>query len=308
MYFAVETLATVGYGDFSYGAQSSWLQVFAIALIIIGVSLVTTLFALLTNLLVSRSVAAALGGQQIVRMRDHVVVVGLGAVGVRVVESLLRSGRQVVVIERDEANRHLDQVRALKVPILFGDATLPATLEAANVETASAVAVLTSNDLTNLDTALSLRDFLETSGHRAPIILRIFDRSLARTVEHNFGFHFVRSPTALAAPWFVGAALGLEILLTFYVEQERLLVAQLTVAQHGGLVGLAMQDLSARIRVLAIRRAGGGGLEHPPRRQTKFAPGDVAFLIGPYEELLIVLRRDAVAADELAIDEASVTD
>jgi hypothetical protein len=103
----------------------------------------------------------------------------------------------------------------------------------------------------------------------------------------------VRSTSALAAPWFVGAALGLDILSTFYVEQELLLVARLTVALAGGLAGLAMLDLSARIRVLAIRRSGESGLEHPPRRATRFGPGDQAYLVGPYEELIAVLRRDA---------------
>ncbi len=309
LYFTVETVATVGFGDFSFANQSTWLKVFGILLIIVGAGLVTTMFALLTNVLVSRSVANAIGGRRAVRMLDHVVVVGLGAIGLRVVERLVEQGRQVAIIERDPNNRHLDEARSLRVPVVIGDATLAATLDSANVGAASAVAVLTSDDLTNLETSLSLRDYLggtredDVSERLAgptrsapPIVLRIFDRSLAQTVDRNFGFHFVRSTSALAAPWFVGAATGLEVLLTFYVEQERLLVARLTVAPAGGLAGLAMQDLSARIRVIAIRRSlDGGRLEHPPRRNTRFAPGDRAYLIGPYEELLTVLRRDAIS-------------
>jgi hypothetical protein len=57
-----------------------------------------------------------------------------------------------------------------------------------------------------------------------------------------------------------------------------------------------MQQLSARTRVIALDRAG-GGLEHPPRRGTRFAAGDAAYLVGPYEELLDVLQRDQVPAD-----------
>src|ERR1035441_4493226 len=95
------------------------------------------------------------------------------------------------------------------------------------------------------------------------------------------------------APWFVGAALGLDVLNTFYVGDEPLLVARLTVTPGGGLNGLAMGDLAARTRVLAISRAADEGyLEHPPRRGTRFRAGDQAYLIGPYEELLAVLRRD----------------
>jgi uncharacterized protein with PhoU and TrkA domain len=55
-----------------------------------------------------------------------------------------------------------------------------------------------------------------------------------------------------------------------------------------------MAELSARIRVVAIRR--GGTLEYSPRRGSRLAGGDEAYLVGPYEELLHVLRRDQAAA------------
>lgn len=43
----------------------------------------------------------------------------------------------------------------------------------------------------------------------------------------------------------------------------------------------------------AISRARQNGrLEHPLRREAVFEGGDQAYLIGPYEELLGVLRRD----------------
>ena len=57
-----------------------------------------------------------------------------------------------------------------------------------------------------------------------------------------------------------------------------------------------MSELSARTRVIAIRRRGRAeALEYPPRRDTRFDGGDQAYLVGPYEELLQVLRRDAEA-------------
>jgi Trk K+ transport system NAD-binding subunit len=306
LYFTVETISTVGYGDFSFADQSTWLHVFGIVLIILGATAITALFALITDLLLSRRVTEAFGLRRVTRMRGHVVVVGLGAVGLRVVEELVRHGLPVVVIESDEQNRHLSNGRALGVPIIVGDATRTETLDAANVVAASAVAILTSDDLTNLETGLSLRQHLQTAGRAAPIIMRIFDRALGRVIEESFGFHLVRSTSALAAPWFVGAALGLDILSTFYIEQELLLVAGLTVAPAGGLAGLAMQDLSARIRVIAIRRSGASGLEHPPRRTTRFGPGDRAFLIGPYEELLAVLQRDALQSPASPVRLASL--
>jgi Trk K+ transport system NAD-binding subunit len=293
VYFTVETISTVGYGDYSFGAQSTFMRVFGVVLIILGVTAITALFALITDLLLSRRVADAFGLRRVTRLRGHVVVIGLGAVGLRVVEELLRHGLASVVIETDEQNRHLAQARAHHVPVIIGDATQTVALDAANVSDASAVAVLTSNDLTNVETGLSLRHRLAVAGRDLPIVMRVFDRPLGKIIEESFGFRHVRSTSALAAPWFVGAALGLDIVATFYVEQELLMVARLTVAPAGGLAGLAMQDLSARIRVVAIRRQDAQTLEHPPRRATRFAPGDTAYLIGPYNELIAILRRDA---------------
>jgi Trk K+ transport system NAD-binding subunit len=211
-----------------------------------------------------------------------------------VVESLLAQGRDVVVLERDDGNRYAAQARGLGVPVVVADATQRTSLEAVNLSTAAAVAVMTSDDLTNIETGLAVRDALGARWAEVPVVLRVFDRQLAHTVERDFGFRHVRSTSALAAPWFVGAALGLDVLNTFYVEQQPFLVGRLQVAAGGGLAGLAMAQLSASIRVLALRRAADPErLEHPPRRETRFAADDVAYLVGPYEELLAVLRRDA---------------
>ncbi len=293
VYFTVETVATVGFGDFSFANQSQGLEAFGVLLIVLGTTLVTTLFALLTNALVRRRIEQSLGQGKIHGMVGHVILVGLGAVGLRVLEGLRALGRDVVVIEYDERNRYVQHARSLGVPIVHGDASLDQTLNTVNIAEAGAVAILTSDDLVNLETGLAVRDLLGPRWAEVPVVLRVFDRALGNRLEKTFKFHHVWSTSALAAPWFVGAVLGLEVLATFYVRNQPFLVARLTVGRHGGLVGLAMRDLSARIRVVAIVPAGSGGvMEYPPRRDTRFGAGDQAYLVGPYEELLRVLGRE----------------
>jgi Trk K+ transport system NAD-binding subunit len=292
-YFTVETLTTVGYGDFSFRDQSPWLMAAAICLMLLGALFVAVFFSLLTNALVSRRIEESLGRQRITRLTGHVLVIGVGAVGMRVVQRLVAEGADVVVVEKSEGNRHLGQLRAMGVPVVIADGTQPQTLDSVRLASASAVAILTSDDLANLETGLAVRDQLGARWGAAPVVLRMFDPQLAHSVRVNFGFTSVRSTAALAAPWFVGAALGLDVLSTFYAGDEPLLVARLDVTPDGGLAGLAMGDLAARTRVLAISRsADDGSLEYPPRRGTRFRAGDRAYLIGPYEELLAVLRRD----------------
>jgi Trk K+ transport system NAD-binding subunit len=295
-YFTVETITTVGYGDFSFHGQAPWLMAGGIALMLAGATFVAVFFALLTNIIVSRRIEESLGRQRITGLSGHVLVIGLGSVGMRVVEQLTVAGSEVVVVEKDDRNLRLGQVRGLGVPVVIADATLPQVLESVRLASASAVAVLTSNDLANLETGLAVHDQLGPHWDGTPVVLRIFDPQLAHSVKESFGFHFVRSTAALAAVWFVGAALGLDVLSTFYVGDELLLVARLTITPDGGLHGLQMNDLGARTRVLAIRRAADKAiLEHLPRRATRFEPDDEAYLIGPYDELLTVLRRDRPA-------------
>ncbi len=292
-YFTVETVTTVGYGDFSFRHQSPWLMAGAICLMLLGALFVAVFFAMLTNMLVSRRIEESLGRRRITGLRGHVLVIGLGSVGMQAATRLVAAGSDVVVVEMRDDNRHLGQARALGVPVVIADATLPETLESVSLASASAVAILTSDDLANLETGLAVRDQLGPRWEATPVVLRMFDPQLARSVRHNFGFRHVRSTAALAAPWFVGAALGLDVRSTFYVGDEPLLVARLTVSSGGGLDGLAMRDLAATTRILAISRAADQGyLEHPPRRGTRLRAGDQAYLIGPYEELLAVLRRD----------------
>jgi Trk K+ transport system NAD-binding subunit len=293
VYFTVETISTVGFGDFSFSGQSQWLEAFGVLLIVLGAAVLTTLFSFITNALVRRRIDQSLGRARVAGVSGHVLLVGLGAVGMRVLEGLIAHGRQVVVVERDESNPYLNEARAMGVRVVVGDATLQTTLELANLSSASAVAILTSDDLANIETGLAVRDGLAERWVEVPVVLRVFDRPLGQRVQRSFQFHHVWSTSAIAAPWFIGVALGLDVLATFFVDHEPFLLARLTVARSGGLAGVAMRELSARMRVVAIRRAGERQtLEHPPRRDTRFAPGDQAYLAGPSEELLKVLRRE----------------
>lgn len=293
LYFTMEVGATVGFGDYSFAHESAGMQIFGIALIIAGTLLVSTLFALVTNALVARRIEQSLGRGRLRGIAGHVVVIGLGSVGMRVLAGLVAKGRDAVVVERDEDNRYIGEARGLGVPVVVGDATLGTTLEAVHVSTAAGVAVMTSDDMANLETGLALRETLDERWFDVPVVLRVFDRALGGRLEGSFGFRHVWSTSAIAAPWFVGAAVGFGVIATFYVGNVPFLVARLNVRPGGGLVGLEMRELGARLRVIAIDRAAGGtGLEHPPRRETRLAAGDQAYLVGPYEELLRVVRRE----------------
>lgn len=296
LYFSTETIATVGYGDFSFLHQPTWLRLFSITLMFAGVMTTALLVAFIADLLLSRRFAYSAGRRQARHLRNHIIVVGLGSFGSRVVADLVAAGYDVAVIERDENNRFLSTAADLEVPVVFGDATLPQTLESARVEHARAVAVLTQDDMVNIETGIVLREMLgprvmpEVVRPGVPIVLRIFDRALGTAVSQRFGFDHVRSTVELAAPWFIGAAMGLQVLGTFWVGQRSFMVGGMHVAARSELDGLRMFELSTHTRVIAITRDDAPVQLHP-RRDARLCAGDTVYLVGPYRELLATLRK-----------------
>ena len=292
LYFSTETIATVGYGDFSFLDQPTWLRVFGILLMFAGVTTTAILVAFIADLLLSRRIAQSAGRRKVRLLRHHVIVVGLGSFGVRVVSDLTAAGYDVAVIESDNDNRYLPTATRLDVPVIFGDATLRQTLESARIDQARAIAVLTPSDMVNIEVGIALKSMLgsRTDTPEVPIVLRVYDRTLGAAVGQRFDFEYVRSTVDLAAPWFIGAALGLQVFGTFSVGQRSFMVGGVHVDPASALDGIAMADLSTQTRVIAITRPGKPIRLHP-RRDTTLSAGDTAYLVGPYRELLDTLRK-----------------
>ena len=106
-------------------------------------------------------------------MEDHIVVCGLGNVGIRVVQHLRRMNEEVVCIESDGEGRFLQEVEGAQVPVLIGDCRVVKTLEGANIDKAKAVICVTNNDLTNLEAALTAREL----NPKIRVVMRMFDQS-----------------------------------------------------------------------------------------------------------------------------------
>ncbi len=295
-YFTVETMTTTGYGDFSFVNQPTWLRTFSTLLMFSGVTTTALLVSFVADVLLSRRFVFASARPRVGHLRNHIVVVGLSGLGMRVVKDLTMAGYDVAVIERDEENRFLSAVRDLDVPVIFGDATLRQTLQSARVDRARAVAVLTRDDMINIETGIVLAEMLgkktATREHWTdiPLVLRVYDRTLGFAVAQRFGFENVRSTVELAVPYFIGAAIGLQVLGTFSVGQSSFVVGGMQVAAGSELEGLRMFELTTQARVIAIVTSN-GLLKLHPRRDARLHADDTVYLVGPYRELIDTLRR-----------------
>lgn len=296
-YFTNETITTTGYGDFSFASQPTWLRIYAALLMLGGVTTTALLVAFVADVMLSRRFVWSSGRPRARHLRNHVIVVGLSALGIRVVTDLTADGYDVAVIERDQNNPFLSTAAELDVPVIFGDATLRQTLEAARVDTARAVAVLTRDDMVNIESGIVLREMLTSQpvpgGNRwgeVPLVLRVYDHDLGSAVAQRFGFENVRSTVELAAPWFIGAAMGLQVLGTFSVGSRSFMVGGMHVQAGSELDGLQMFEVSTQTRVIAITREDAPVQLHP-RRDARLSAGDTVYLVGPYRELLATLRK-----------------
>jgi Trk K+ transport system NAD-binding subunit len=253
VYFTVTIVTTTGFGDISLRDAPGALEVYGMALMLLGAGALTVLFALLTDAIVSARLAR--GHDPIPRhLSDHIVVCGLGNIGYRVVEQLAPLDIAVIAVELDGSNRFLPAMRRLGVPVLVGDTRLRDTLQALHVASARSIVVVTSSDIVNLETALNARALRPD----LRVVLRLYDADLAARVERVFDFHSCRSPAALAAPAFAAAAVGEQVIASIPAGRRVLLVARLHVGSGAQAAGGSVASFEATThgRVLTLTEGG----------------------------------------------------
>ena len=273
LYFSVVTLATVGYGDIALVGDAPYVKVAGIVFILLGAAAIAVFFSLLTDTIVGARLAEVLGGVR-GHLRRHVVVCGVGTLGSKIALSLAELGVAVVVIERDEDNRHVAALRRLGIPVVIGDATLSETLRAAQIGTAEAVVTTTADDIVDLQVAVNARSLHP----HIRIVLRLFDRGLASAIEERFDIHISRSSEAIAAPAFAEAVLRQPVVATVTVAGTTMVFAE--VVHAGAPRAVADFEQGADLRVLAVTPARGGSAEWRPARDRSIADGESIAVVG----------------------------
>jgi len=256
---------------------------------LVGISIIPLVTATVVDAIVRAQLATALGRPR--PIAGHVVVVGLGNVGTRVVEQLHDLGVPVVCVESDEHARGVQLARRLDVPIVFGDASREDILRAAYVHTSRALVTVTDDDITNLEAGLHG----QTMSRDPRIVLRLFDDDLAEKVQRSFGITISRSVSHLAAPAFAAAMLGRQLLGTIPVGRRVLLIAEVPVHAGSDLEGLTsrMVDSPRQVQVIAIHRNTTGGIELPPPSGYTVASGDRLIVLTTRAGLGRLLARSA---------------
>ncbi|MFH8752537.1 NAD-binding protein [Streptomyces rimosus] len=240
-------------------------------------------------------------------LSGHVVLLGLGKVGTRVLAQLHELGIPVVCVEADPEARGIALARRLRVPTVVGDVTHEGVLEAAKIQRAHALLALTSEDTTNLEAALYARSVKP----RLRVTLRLFDDRFATAVYRTLRAAYPqartrsRSVSFLAAPAFAGAMMGRQILGAIPVERRVLLVARVEARGHAALEGRRIADVfrPGMLRVLAVDTSAPDDApdsapaapEAPERGRAQLVRelGD-AYALRPQDRVLLVATRQGL--------------
>jgi Trk K+ transport system NAD-binding subunit len=153
LYTATKTIVTVGPNP-HVDDGPAWFRVFSSAMMLAGLAFTALFTAGIVNRLLDRRLVA-LVGRRVAPRRDHVIVVGLGQVGLRLCLLLRELGTPVLAIE---VNRDADYVARAKdhgIPVVIGRGGSLHLLKRLSTGRARALAAVTSDEIENIAIVVS---------------------------------------------------------------------------------------------------------------------------------------------------------
>lgn len=150
IYMTIITIASVGYMEVKPLSDEG--RIFTIFLIIFGMGILLFCISTFTAFLVEGELSDILRRRrmekEIAKLKDHYIVCGAGRIGQHIIEELLKTKRQFVVVDNNEETcKKLGEQGILYIK---GDATNTAVLKSANAENAKGIFCALPTDAENL--------------------------------------------------------------------------------------------------------------------------------------------------------------
>jgi len=294
----VTLLTVVGSSDVELD-RSPIAQAAQVVLTIAGVALLPLITAAVVDGVV-RTRLALDRGEVLGVHTDHIVLVGLGNVGTRVLRQLNDLGVDVVAIDRNPEARGMQIAEQLGIPVIVGDAAHEETLRSASIDTCKALVVVSTDDAVNLQAALYAR----AARPDVRVVLRLFDDDFARRVQDAFGITISRSVSRLCAPAFAAAMLERDVLATIPVDRHAVLVASVKVLAGSALDGAPLSDAdrAGSTRVIAMSAAGSTWVDWSADRRRVLAAGDEIVVVARRAGLRVLLEQASPPLPQTRLD------
>ncbi|HSV13155.1 MAG TPA: NAD-binding protein [Tepidisphaeraceae bacterium] len=228
--------------------------------------------------------------------RDHVILCGLGRLGIRVLEQLVTAGVAVVALEKDPLSAFIDQARTMGVPVLLRDMKEDQALIDAGIVYADAIISCSNDDMANLEVALDARRM----NPKIRVVLRMFEQAVASKIAGALTIDAAFSASSLAAPVVAAMSLKTKVLSTMMIAGVPHVAAEVTVAADSHLAQKRIGELEVGYgaRVLA-RTPAGAATQDSPTPGTALTAGDTLVVYAPASQMPTIAAaagaRDLVA-------------
>jgi voltage-gated potassium channel Kch len=202
LYGSTKSLATVGPNP-KIDDGPKWFKVAIVASMLLTLLSAACFTGGLINRLVDSRLTGLLGRRAVPR-RDHVVVVGLGQVGLRLCLLLRECGVPVVAVDTEAEGENVGLARRVKLPVVIGRGANPDVLRRLSLARARSIALVTPIDLRNIEAAVAAR----ASDEELRVVLRAGDGDLADETRSLDRIGHVLDVHRLGAAYIAGLALG----------------------------------------------------------------------------------------------------
>ncbi len=220
--------------------------------------------------------------------RNHVIVMGVGHVGLRVARALVDMGFEVVGIDVKIKPEVDSELIHLGVPLILEDGRAPQTLEKAGLRYAHAFVACTASDHTNLEAIMRARDM----NPDIRIVARMWDNQFSKQMKNFMGVDAVLSASELSAPAFAGAAVGIEITQTIHIGGADYSMIRLVVEPGSFMDGADVGTLQEQNEMDIVLYSSGGSVEVQPSRKTIVRGGDTLVIFARHDRILNIVSRN----------------
>lgn len=287
LYMTIITMTTVGYGEVRPLSEHG--RLFTIALIITSIGVAGYVFSTLTAFVVGGEVNRILRGRkmdkQITKLKDHIILCGVGRTGYHIAEEFYRTKTPFVVIDKDVTA--LEELFGLEGFLyLQRDATQDETLLMAGIKQARGLVTTLSEDKDNVFVVLCARSL--NPGLR--IVSRLVEEEHAELLR-KAGADQIVSPDAIGGMRMASVMLRPTVISfldeMLLVTGQTLRMEEMLVDDFPGLLNRSLGDVDIRKRtgalVVAIKSQQ-HGYQFNPGARTILRSGDILIVIGTDEQ------------------------
>jgi len=204
LYSVAKVTATVGPSEAAERGDP-WFKLVSAASMLLSLGFIAVLTAGLVNWLLDPRLTG-IASRSAVPRRDHVIVVGLGQVGLRLCVLLRELGIPVVAVEQNAGAKNVPRAKDRQIPVVIGSGSSQRLLRRLSIDRARALAAVTSDEIENIAVAVAARGIRDD----LHLTFRAGDGDLTSDTRSRFQVGVERDVYGIAGGTLAAVALGHE--------------------------------------------------------------------------------------------------